>query len=65
MHRRLERNGAGVIMEIVETEIAPGLRRKRPMWSAAEWESRSGIGRVPYRQETWTDGDRMAWTLRK
>ncbi len=39
MHRRLERNGTGVIMETVEAEIAPGLRRKRPRWSAAEWES--------------------------
>jgi len=65
MHRRLERNGTGVIMESVEAEIAPGLRRKRRLWSAAEWESlftQAGFRSV---QRLWTDGERMAWTVRK
>ncbi len=65
MHRRLERNGAGVIMESVEAEIAPGLRRKRRLWSAAEWESlfrQAGFRSV---QRLWTDGDRMAWSVKK
>lgn len=65
MHRRLERNGAGVIMETVEADIAPGLRRKRRLWSASEWESllkHAGFRSV---QRLWTDGDRMAWSVRK
>ncbi len=65
MHRRLERNGAGVIMETVEAEIAPGLRRKRRLWSAAEWESlfrNAGFRSV---QRLWTDGERMAWSVKK
>ncbi len=65
MHRRLERNGAGVIMETIETGIAPGLRRKMPMWSAAEWESvfkQAGFRNI---QRLWTDGDRMAWSVKK
>jgi hypothetical protein len=65
MHRRLERNGTGVIMETVETGIAPGLRRKRPLWSAAEWEAvfkHAGFRSV---QRLWTDGDRMAWSVKK
>lgn len=65
MHRRLERNGAGVIMEAIETEIAPGPRRKRPMWSAAEWEAvfkHAGFRNV---HRLWTDGGRMAWSVKK
>ncbi|HNX47595.1 MAG TPA: hypothetical protein PLC39_03855 [Methanomassiliicoccales archaeon] len=65
MHRRMERNGVGVIMEVVETDVAPGLRRKRPLWSAAEWESlfkNAGFRSV---QRLWTDGERMAWTVKK
>jgi len=65
MHRRMERNGVGVIMETVDTDVAPGLSSKRSLWSAAEWESlfrNAGFRSV---QRLWTDGDRMAWTVKK
>jgi hypothetical protein len=65
MHRRLERSGTGVIMETVEDGIALGQRRKRGLWSAAEWESllkHAGFSSV---QRLWTDGGRMAWSVRK
>jgi len=63
MHRRLERNGAGVIMEPVENDISLG--RKRRLWSAAEWESlfkEAGFRSV---QRLWADGGRMAWSVKK
>ncbi len=65
MHRRLERGGTGVVMETIETEIAPGLRRKRRLWSAVEWESffeQAGFRSI---QRLWTDGGRMAWSVKK
>jgi hypothetical protein len=65
IHRRLERNGAGVIMEAVETGIAPAPRGKRRLWSASEWESllkQAGFRTV---QRLWTDGGRMAWSVKK
>ncbi|OPX61379.1 MAG: hypothetical protein A4E30_00927 [Methanomassiliicoccales archaeon PtaB.Bin215] len=65
MHRRLERNGTGVVMEAIEEEISPGLRRKRRLWSATEWESllkQAGFRSV---QRLWTDGGRMAWSVKK
>jgi hypothetical protein len=65
MHRRLERNGAGVIMEAVDNGLEPGPRRKRRLWSAAEWESllkHAGFHNV---QRLWTDGGRMAWSVKK
>ena len=65
MHRRLERNGAGVIVETIGTEIAPGLRRKKPLWSAAEWESLFKNAGFRSIQRLWTDGDRMAWSVKK
>ena len=63
MRRRLERNGAGVIMEPVETDLSLG--RKGRLWSAAEWESllrNAGFRSV---QRLWTDGSRMAWSVKK
>ncbi len=63
MRRRLERNGAGVIMEPVETDISLG--RQGRLWSAAEWESllrNAGFRSV---QRLWTDGSRMAWSVKK
>lgn len=65
MHRRLERNGTGVLMEAVEMGIAPAPRGKRRLWSAAEWESlfrHAGFRTV---QRLWTDGGRMAWSVKK
>jgi len=65
MHRRLERNGAGVIMELVGNDIAPEPRRQRRLWSASEWESlfkHAGFHGV---QRLWTDGERMAWSVKK
>ena len=63
MRRRLERNGAGVIMEPVETDLSLG--RQGRLWSAAEWESllrNAGFRSV---QRLWTDGSRMAWSVKK
>lgn len=65
MHRRLERNGTGVIMETIEEGIAGGRGRKRRLWSAAEWESlfvHAGFRNV---QRLWSDGGRMAWSVKK
>lgn len=71
MHRRLEKNGAGIVMERVGEEAQdhhspdPTVRRKRRVWSAAEWESffvGAGFNTVT---RIWADGGRMAWMLKK
>jgi len=74
MHRRLERDGAAVVMEMVETEgdrvqshraFGHPVFRKRRSWSAAEWESAliaAGFGNVT---KIWSDERRVAWLVRK
>jgi hypothetical protein len=72
MRRRLERNGAGIVMERVEGEDVPShlgpdptTRRKRRAWSVVEWEAffmGAGFSSVT---RIWSDDDRMAWMLRK
>lgn len=65
MHRRLERDGEGVIMEAVETEMSPTPRGKRRLWSAAEWESLLGQAGFRSVQRLWDGGGRMAWSVKK
>lgn len=65
MHRRLERNGTGVIMELVGTDIVPRPRHKRRLWSAVEWESLFKHAGFRSIQRLWADGDRMAWSVKK
>jgi len=73
MRRRLERSGAAIVMEQVGSEgdegaqflLDPVNRRKRRIWSAAEWESlflKTGFSTVT---RIWSDGGRMAWMLKK
>jgi hypothetical protein len=73
MRRRLERDGAAIVMEDVAAEeddpthmaLDPLTRRKRRAWSTAEWESlfvKAGFSSVT---RIWSDGGRMAWMLRK
>jgi len=74
MRRRLERNGAAVIVEKVEadgddvsvhSEAGGMVRPKRRRWSPFEWESlltNAGFRTV---QRIWSDGGKVAWLVRK
>ncbi len=65
MHRRLERNGTGVIAEAVDTDLGTGTNGKRRLWSAAEWESLMRHAGFRSVQRIWTDGSMMAWSVKK
>ena len=65
LHRRLERNGTGVIVEMISADAGLGARWNRRLWSAVEWEAllrNAGFGKV---ERLWTDGQRMAWSIGK
>jgi hypothetical protein len=65
MHRRLERDGVGLVMERVGREIGTSSRDERPLWSALEWEAlfrHAGFRTV---QRLWGDGESMLWLVRK
>jgi hypothetical protein len=67
MRRRLERSGAALVVEEVPDDAdknAPA-RKERRMWSADEWESffkRTGFSSVTI---VWSDGEKVAWLIRK
>lgn len=65
VHRRLERNGAVVVMEFIGDEIERGGRGKRRPWSAMEWESLFRHAGFRETKRIWTDGERMVWSLGK
>ncbi|MDD1772237.1 MAG: hypothetical protein LUQ09_04885 [Methanomassiliicoccales archaeon] len=67
IRRRLERNGAALVVEDVPDdadESAPA-RKKRRGRSADEWESlfkRTGFSSITI---VWSDGEKVAWLIRK
>lgn len=67
IRRRLERNGAALVVEDVTDDAETSVpARKRPRaWSADAWESffiRTGFSSVTI---VWSDGEKVAWLIRK
>lgn len=65
MHRRLERDGAALVMERVGMGIGPAGQDERSPWSVLEWEAlfrHAGFRTV---QRLWGDGEHVLWQVRK
>ncbi|MCX6651601.1 MAG: hypothetical protein NT131_08130 [Methanomassiliicoccales archaeon] len=65
MRRRLEKGGAAIFMERVEEEAGPQVRRKRPSLSAKDWEALLTSAGFSSINRIWSDGESVAWVLRK
>jgi len=73
MRRRLERCGAGVVVEEVEPDADDVAirhpssvdRPRRRRWSPMEWESLLNSAGFRTVERIWSDGDRVAWLVRK